>query len=178
MDKQLFDNTFNEVKPVQNPEELYWLVDKVEQINPSVILEIGTEFGGTFKFWEEIIPPSGILIGLDLNHRIRWNINNSTKTIHLITGNSIEWKTIKEVTNILSTHNNIIDFVFIDGGHDEQTVTNDYNIYKNFVKTCGLIGFHDINDNIGVKQFWDKLNTNKESFTSKNNGIGIGIVIL
>lgn len=181
MDKTSFNNLFEQIKPVQVPEELYWLVNKVEQLHPKMILEIGTEFGGTFKFWEQLIHPDGILIGIDLNHRFVWDINQSTKNIYLITGDSTKPKTYGEFLKVLSTiKQNFIDFIFIDGGHDESTVTNDFNIYKKHLSKGGMIAFHDINDLIGVKQFWDKQNyqRKKESITADKNGIGIGILHL
>lgn len=174
MKRSIFDNLFYQVKPVQVPEELYWLVDKVEQIHPKVILEIGTEFGGTFKFWEQLIHPDGMLIGIDLNHRFAWDIKQSLKNIVLITGDSTKPKTYGEFLKVLSTiKQNSIDFIFIDGGHDENTVTNDFNIYKQHLSEKGIIAFHDINDCVGVKQFWDKQNYQhkKESMTANKNGI-------
>lgn len=179
MERSVFDKLFDKIKPVQVPEELYWLVNKVEQLHPKTILEIGTEFGGTFKFWEQVLPENGLLIGIDLNHR--FNITKSNKNIQLITGDSTKPKTYGEFLKVLSTTKpNFVDFIFIDGGHDENTVTNDFNIYKKHLSKGGMIAFHDINDLVGVKQFWDKQNYQhkKESMTANKNGIGIGILWL
>lgn len=176
MERNVFDKIFGNIKPVQNSEELYWLVNEVENINPITILEIGVEFGGTFLFWDHILRGNGLLIGIDIQNILRWDISKSKNDIIFIMQYSRKEDTIYKVHSILKEKDRQIDFLFIDGDHTEPSVTSDYQRYSKFVRSGGIIGFHDVNDLVGVKQFWDKIDKNKETFTSKNEGIGIGIV--
>lgn len=41
MNIEQFDNLFKIYRPVQHPEELYWLIKNVEKVNPKIIMEIG-----------------------------------------------------------------------------------------------------------------------------------------
>lgn len=179
MDSILFDKIFKELKPIQSPDELKWLISHVEKINPTTIIEVGVENGGTFKYWEQILLSNPhlpkTLIGVDTVNNIRWNIKLSPCHVHIVIDDSTKTSTINTVRTLLN--NKKADFLFIDGGHEEKTVRLDYNNYEQFVRKNGIIGFHDINDSVGVKQFWDKLTVKKESFTSLKNGIGIGFVI-
>lgn len=176
MEHHIFNKIFNDIKPIQNPEELYWLINEVEKINPTTILEIGMEFGGTLLFWDYILKENGLLIEVDVQNILRWDVTKSKNDIKLIIQDSRKEETVNSVESILRYKNRKVDFLFIDGGHTENIVTSDYQIYSKFVKKGGIIGFHDVNDLIGVKQCWDKIIGNKESFTSNNNGIGIGII--
>ncbi len=187
MDLTLFNKMYNEYKPVQNNEELSWLIQHAEKTSPKVIVEIGTEYGGTFKMWEQILPKGGLLIGVDIEDKLRWNIKNSDRDVHMIIGDSKNPDTINRVTNILK--GNKIDFLFIDGDHDYYSVKADYENYERYVRSRGIIGFHDIymqakdgpiNINDGhhgsVTRFWKEVVAYKDELQSKtgsNPGTGI-----
>jgi hypothetical protein len=53
------------------------------------------------------------------------------------------------------------DFVFIDGGHDYETVKHDSELALQLVGRGGIIAWHDYNDNPanGVKTVVDKINS-------------------
>jgi hypothetical protein len=56
-------------------------------------------------------------------------------------------------------------------------VKQDYESYKNFVKSGGIIGFHDINENYGVRSFWNEIK--KERFMEiyeEEGHMGIGLI--
>ena len=56
------------------------------------------------------------------------------------------------------------DLIFIDGGHDYETVESDFKLYSKFLSKKGLIVLHDIKSNIveGVPRFWNNLKKNKK----------------
>jgi cephalosporin hydroxylase len=175
MDKKQFDNLFKIYKPIQNSWELYWLVNKVEKINPKIILEIGVNTGSTLGFWNYILSENkntGILIGIDIRNNMKWNTKNSMNDIKFLIADSSKSKTIDIVENILQ--NKKVDFLYIDGNHSEKFVTSDYQNYSKFVRKGGIIAFHDINNKTypGVKQSWDKVKGRKE-FCILQHGTGM-----
>ena len=52
------------------------------------------------------------------------------------------------------------DFVFIDGGHDYETVLHDTELAMELIRSGGIIAWHDYNDSpeIGVRKVVDKVN--------------------
>lgn len=176
MDKIQLDDLFKIYKPIQNSWELFWIVNKVERINPRIILEIGVNTGATLGFWNHILSKSKtvcpILIGIDIRNNMKWNTKKSKNNIKLLIGDSIKKETIDKVKTILQ--NRPIDFLYIDGNHSEKFVASDFQNYSKFVRRGGIIAFHDINNrnHPGVKQFWDKIKGRKE-FCICNHGTGI-----
>ncbi len=188
MNQETFDKIFNDYKPIQNREELRWLLDHVAELQPIIILEIGVENGGTFKYWEQSLPPNGILIGIDTNDNLKWDIKKSNRVIHFILDDSRKLSTIAKVKEIID--NEKIDFIFIDGDHNYYTVKSDYENYKQFLRPGGIIGFHDIymqekgmpiNVNDGwdgsVTRFWNEVVGNKDELQAKTGfNVGMGII--
>ena len=65
MIREKFDEIYNSLiqkdgkpHPLQtNKEEMFDLVNIVEEIKPETIMEIGSLTGGSLKFWEQLLPP-------------------------------------------------------------------------------------------------------------------------
>jgi len=179
MNRPQFDNIFKIYKPVQHPDELYWLVQKVERLNPKIILEIGVQKGATLFVWNSVLSEKYhnkgdcLLIGIDLNNNLSWDARKSKTNIKLLVTDSRKKETIYIVKKLLQ--NRPIDFLFIDGNHSEDGVTSDYQNYSIFVRKGGLVALHDLYNKHypGVKQFWDKVKGRKESC---DHGIGIGTI--
>ena len=72
----------------------------------------------------------------------------------LICGDSTDKKTINNVKSLGK-----FDLIFIDGGHDYNTVKKDFDNYKTLINSSGIIVFHDIKSNLdlGVPKFWDEI---------------------
>ena len=72
--------------------------------------------------------------------------------------------------------NRDIDFLFIDGIHDDESVKSDIEKWRKFVhEDEGLIIFHDIAlEEFGVKQFYDEIDGfYKLEF---NHSAGLGVI--
>lgn len=122
------------------------------------ILEIGQWEGGSLYYWIKYSCQDSKIIALDVNHK-RLSIEYSKhKNITLITKNSQDPDTIKQVVDIMPE----IDFLFIDGSHETDIVTQDFLTYGKLVRK-GLIALHDINWNgdknnpQGVAPLWNKI---------------------
>jgi len=142
----------------QNADELAWLVDKVKKLNSTAILEIGIESGGTLKIWEQLLTQNknSILIGIDLSPNMQWDITQSEVNVWVIKGDAHTPEVLHEVMNIIKDRK--FDFIFIDSEHTSKAVRLETDIYKNFLKPCGVIGYHDIND---IKEYLDTLEPNR-----------------
>ena len=177
----------------QNKDEIIACAQFIESIKPQNILEIGSQFGGTFYIWCGL--SSGTRISVDLPYgpfggvtkeatNERNNIiKNRFNNVYFIEGDSHKQETVDSVSNILKEDK--VDFLFIDADHTYEGVKSDYTLYKKFVKIGGYIGFHDINiiDECQVDRLWNELKGEKIEFNFHQSWVswrtnigGIGVI--
>ena len=138
----------------QNGDELIWIVDKVKMLNPTAILEIGIESGGTMKIWEQLLKQdkNSILIGIDLSPNMQWDITKSKVSVTVIKGDAHTPEVQEQVKEILQDRK--LDFIFIDSEHTPRAAHLETEIYQQFLSPLGVIGYHDIGD---IKDYLDTL---------------------
>ena len=138
-------------QPMQDPEELWWLVQRL-QANPplNTILELGTADGGGLKVWEQLLQPDGFLITVDWEPNVLWGYENSNRDIHVVVGDTHGPNTRMQVKNILNGRK--VVFLFIDAQHHAEDVEQDFIDYGGFVRDNGIIAFHDVRL---MRSFWD-----------------------
>lgn len=181
MDKHQFDELFNPMggNIVQRSEELWILVQAIQEISAKRILEIGTANGGTLKFFEQVVGPEGKIVTVDSGKAsiegLPVDFSNPLCDIQLVTGFSQAPETIEKVK--LALGDEPIDFLFIDGGHDYEVVKADFDNYHGLVRPGGIIGFHDVN-HPPVKKLWNEINIPHKSKEHHNHGLGTGIIKL
>jgi predicted O-methyltransferase YrrM len=145
--------------------------------------------------WEQILPEDGLLIGIDANcdqaekvHEIL--THTSKKDIHIINGYSCNTDTLTRVREILDGRK--VDFIFVDGDHHYEYVKEDFKQYKQFVRSGGAIGFHDVAShpfdapinkkdglNGGPHRFWKELRGKKFQTQAPHElNVGTGIIYL
>jgi cephalosporin hydroxylase len=175
---------------LQTEKEISEFIDFLQDFNPKNIIEIGTFFGGTLWAWTHLIPKPEKIICVDWpipesdgrykqlqECKLLWPEWCKDVIVKYVKGDSTHLSTIEEV----KTHNMglLIDMLFIDGGHDFETVISDYNNYESFVKPGGIIVFHDIMGIPDVNKVWEELikeNSYKLIYDAENHGWGIGII--
>ena len=179
---------------VQIPQELQELFQMIEGLEPTNVMEIGSEAGGTFYLWCKLA--KGIKISLDLptgtsgSGRFAAEMALASRTkmfkswatdVHVVTGDSHLPDTWHDVNDILRDQK--LDFLFIDGDHSYEGVKKDYEDYRYFVKEGGLIGFHDINDTeyhrkhgCYVANFWNELEGDKREINQRAHWGGVGLL--
>ncbi len=189
MDRQKLHEIFEKYTPIADEEELWWLIQKLEQVKPfETVIEIGVSGGGTFKIWEQLLPSTkGLLIGvdIDINTPSLWDkgdnpIYNSIKLIpsernikvYMVYGNSTDFYTVSRVGDVLNKYGRSADFLYIDGHHEYYEVTNDYHNYLRYVRHGGAIAFHDYGTQWVRKVFEEEAVGQKERIT-RAHGIGI-----
>ena len=189
--EEVVDNAFGLYMP-QERDEIVQLAKFVYELQPKVVVEIGTKFGGTFMIWNEIAP--GIKISVDLVEGIHGGVSRSDtdarnakfKELYndsciFIEGNSHESATYDLLVKALD--GKTIDFLFIDGDHTYEGVKEDYETYSSLVSENGYIGFHDINDtqrhrdrDVYVGKLWNELVGEKTEFNVNADWAGIGVI--
>jgi len=176
----------------QEQEEITQLAEFVHNLNPKVVVEIGTKNGGTFMVWNEVTKAQTISIDLvdgihgGVNKEKTLNRNNKFKNLYgnrcsFIEGDSHNQSTLDILTKTLN--GKLIDFLFIDGDHTYEGVKQDFKMYKHLVKPNGWAAFHDINDterhrkrNVFVGKLWNELKGNKIEFNVNSDWAGIGVI--
>ncbi|MDH3611068.1 MAG: class I SAM-dependent methyltransferase [Nitrosopumilus sp.] len=183
------------IKPHQNKEELFMLLELLAFSKPKRIMEIGTSEGGTLFLLCKILDPQGSIFSLDLLHGEgggefypEWknlfyeSFVSNNQTMYLLRENSQEKLTYEKIDKILGEQK--LDFLLIDGDHSYEGVKKDFELYRGLIKKDGLIAFHDINDennkNVEVKNFWDEIKFDYDTFEilDEFQGVGYGIGVL
>jgi len=176
------------VKTLQIPAEITALARAVAQLQPKIILEIGTARGGTLLIWSKLATEQVVTCDLNDMH-VQASLFSafpppgSKCKVTLLSGNSHEASFKQRVARELDGRK--ADFLFIDGDHTEGGVTADFNDYREFVRPGGIIAFHDIVERQPlpgnqVYHFWKKVKHGQvtEEFVNDPNQCGFGIGII
>ena len=139
----------------QKAGELAELVQLVGELEPSVILEIGSMNGDTLRAWKAIAPDA-TLISISLTG----GPYGGGAVSEGITQNHIDYDshdpvTLERVGKILDGRP--VDFLFIDGDHSYEGVKQDFEMYSPLVRPGGIVAFHDILAHEEVGIFVDRL---------------------
>jgi predicted O-methyltransferase YrrM len=191
-----FDNLHGVIRPLQNRSEIHNLLQLLASRKPKRILEIGTANGGTLFLFCRIADPNATIISVDLpggwfgGGYPRWKgilyrrFASAAQKLHLIRADSHRPETLEQVENILAGSK--LDFVFIDGDHTYEGVSQDFQKYRQLCARDAVIGFHDIVPNAAdpdceVPRFWNDLRVQCRTTEFVEDpaqfGAGIGIVL-
>jgi cephalosporin hydroxylase len=174
-----------DVQCTQNYYEVSSLCERVKELEPKTILEIGVDRGGSMNLWLSFSPPDALYIGVD--NAMQFVIKRDHKqTKKFIEADSQKPSTLDKVKEILDGRQ--VDFLFIDGNHEGDIVRSDYAMYSPLVRSGGIIALHDIDVTInesaceGIKELWKELkevneNTNEFINTEVEFRFGIGMII-
>ena len=178
--------------------EFVCVMEKVRQLRPETVVEIGAYHGGTLALLTQVAPKDCRFLSLDIAYRLssqmafkKLAIRN--QKITCIAGDSSNSKTVDIAKKWLGEDK--IDLLFIDGDHSLQGVTSDFTLYSPLVRAGGLIIFHDIVQDCtsrfgtptnsytgGVPEFWADLKSQgyqTQEFIADPNqdGYGIGLIV-
>ena len=176
------------IAPTQTPDEILWLLDRVRECKPRVIVEIGTDEGGTLFLWSRIAPGDAVIVAIDSRPLgllgrlsayaiVRRGFARKQQRIELLFGrDSHDSVTVEELSRVLSDAP--IDFLFIDGDHSYEGVKQDYQRYSPFVRPGGFVALHDIAaaDAPGVARFWSELCETHRTEERVDSIYGVGVV--
>lgn len=179
-----------EPKPIQIDSEILGLLERVEQLAPQTVLEVGRAQGGSLYLLTRICPKDSLIISLDIGatprarDRFFSSFAREQQTIKILRGDSHDDAVADHVKVLSGGH---IDFLFIDGDHTYDGVKRDFALYAPLVRTGGLIALHDIVPGpeacVGeVPRFWTELRGGGYGVTDEiveswdQGGFGIGLV--
>lgn len=166
MDDETYTRLYRSYHHVQEIEEFRWLISEVEKLKPQAILEIGVHHGGSLKFWEAILPPGGLLVGVDYQPQLDWDVAESDRRIFIVRGRSERGETVMRVREILAGGS--VDFAFLDGSHEYDVVKEDFENYSPMVREGGIVAIHDINTERGkAGRFFAELEARYPNATAK-----------
>jgi len=160
----------------QHPDEFWDLLTVLNSIEPKVIVEIGVNHGGSTVFWDHLVGPDGVTIGIDILQgeimsmfRPEFCDYTPVSDLHLVDGDSHKQETLTEVKRILNGRP--VDFLFIDGDHSYSGCKLDYEMYEPLVQEGGIIGLDDVSE--PYQPFWDELPEPKRMFEVTHHGLGV-----
>jgi cephalosporin hydroxylase len=161
----------------QNGFEFWSLIEKFQEIEPKVIVEVGSAHGGTLLFFDQLVGEDGLTIGLTWpqdtaftclrmcpDHQRKGTIKGFECNTHLKT-------TLTLLKKALGKRK--IDCLFLDGDHSYEGCKQDYEMYSPLVRTGGIIGFHDVAIEPGIAKLFDEMPEPKELLPVFYQGIGI-----
>jgi predicted O-methyltransferase YrrM len=100
-------------------------------------------------------------------------------SVTVIKGDAHTSEVLQQVSELLNGRK--LDFIFIDSEHTPQAACLETETYRQLLKPCGVIGYHDIND---IKAYLDTLDQSRVeryikqppySDFGRQNSPGIGI---
>ena len=179
-----------EIGMMQIETEVMQLAAFLAAFRPHHVMEIGTDQGGLFYVLTQLA--TGKKVSLDLPggpwgsvpfHKLGERdrmIRSWDEDVVLMRADSHS----EQIAASLSLHlDSPLDFLFIDGDHSLEGVTEDFHRYSPFVRAGGWIGFHDINDTLAhrdsgvyVAPLWDQLRGEKYEFNAGESWGGIGLI--
>jgi predicted O-methyltransferase YrrM len=191
-----FTGAYRVIRPYQNHSEIKRLLDLLRMRKLKRLLEIGTANGGTLFLFCRVAHPNAYIVSVDLpggwfgggypswKGRLYRQFAASGQKLELIRADSHRAETFALVEKMLA--GNKFDFIFIDGDHTYEGVSQDYDRYRTLLADDGIIGLHDIVPNASdpdceVPRFWNDLRRHHETVEFVNDpaqhGAGIGIVL-
>jgi|AntRauTorckE6833_2_1112554.scaffolds.fasta_scaffold03931_5 predicted O-methyltransferase YrrM len=178
------------IKPVQIREEFEEFLTLFQDKRPKIILEIGTDRGGSLFALCKLAPDDAMVISLDLpandtlggypewKESLYMMFKKPKQQLLLLRGDSHSQKMLDQMNEVLGTKK--IDFIFLDGDHSYEGVKKDFEMYSPLVKKGGVIAFHDVATNeaeTGVPKFWEETKKSYEyvEFIRDKQQVGYGI---
>lgn len=182
------------IHAVQHQSEILMLVKRIQQLQPAVVVEIGTDKGGTFFMWSRLFGNLKKIASIDLPDG-RFGGGYNHKRIKLYNYFLFDKPEISPLFLRSDSHDHAtrtkllewlgpdkIDFLYIDGDHTYGGVRQDFEMYASLVRPGGVVAFHDINTKGGgheVYKYWMELKKGfsyEEIVQRPSNSMGIGVI--
>jgi predicted O-methyltransferase YrrM len=184
------------LRPMQNPHEIKSLIEKVQELKPKTILEVGTARGGTLFLFCQSAPKDAEIVSLDLPYGKngggfpRWKepvyrlFARPEQHLKLLRANSHLQESREKVEHAVQDKK--FDLIMIDADHSYDGVKRDFELYSPLVSERGIVVLHDILPNrfdpeIHVHRLWGEISAAhqcEEIVDDYQQGcLGIGIVM-
>jgi cephalosporin hydroxylase len=185
---------YQTIRSAQNDKELQQMIERVQRLQPRVIVEIGTHRGGTLFSFIRSNPQAELVVSIDLpggkfgggytEPKIKlfqqFVVDRPQTQLACLRVDSHQSSTLAALQQLLAGRP--IDALFIDGDHHYDGVRQDFLMYGPLVRPGGLIAFHDIRTNHlnhDVLRFWSDIRDRyqvEEICFEERPVFGIGII--
>jgi len=130
-----------EFRPSIHETELNFLIPRIRELNPLIIIEIGAFRGGSTSIWHHILDGKGLLISIDPNPNRKFyeRFGDEPDNFMFIKGRSQDKEVLIQLGEALGDEE--ADFIFVDGDH--SIMLQDWENYWPFLRDGGGMGFHD-----------------------------------
>ncbi len=117
------------VKAYKNPFDSWIYQEIIYEVQPDVIIEIGSAEGGSTLYFAHLLDllGKGIVISVDID-RSCYNVKHDR--IHVITGDSSSLETISTVAKLCKGRTVLL---IHDGNHSKEAVLKDLKAYSSFI---------------------------------------------
>lgn len=170
--------------------EFQTLLELYRRLAPTFVLEIGTYHGGTLYHWLDnassyalVVSVDSYTAGVDNRHLYDDWVPTGVK-LEVIAGDSRDPVTREMVEDCADEY----DWLFIDAGHYYAEVRHDWQTYRPFVRSGGVVAFHDIlpptvaHPEIEVAYLWEEIKSTHRTLEiiadRKADWGGIGVVLV
>lgn len=145
---EVYDASLRELPNLlQEREEARIVCNRIWELKPKLLIEIGTGEGGSHRLWMDAAPSDAEIILIDLASQApQWKFESwkkwykpNQKSVLFYDSQSRE--TFEQVSSYIGDRR--VDFLFIDGDHHYDCVKRDFEWYGSLVRKGGLIVIHD-----------------------------------
>jgi predicted O-methyltransferase YrrM len=162
-----------EFAAAQKGKELSSLLWLVQDLRPTMVLEIGTHSGGTLYCWCRLAQANATIVSIDLpggkfgggytDERAQEMMSlfpTDGQQLHLLRADSHDPSTLEQLKSILDGRQ--LDLLFIDGDHTYEGVRRDFEMYSPLAAEGGAIVLHDILEHptvpsCDVRRLWNEV---------------------
>lgn len=191
-----FDSYRGALAPLQSRAELTEFAQRVKQLSPRVVVEIGTARGGTLFVLCRMAADNAKIISIDLpagaggagypewKLPILHSFAKESQSLIFLRADSHSDVTLDHVREKLSGQD--VDLLFIDGDHSYAGALSDFRRYSQLVRHGGLICMHDVvpnpsTDAIEVDKVWEKVSSGGQAEVIRDPAnlakFGIGVLV-
>jgi predicted O-methyltransferase YrrM len=157
----------------QKRKELSRLLWLVQDLRPAMVLEIGTQAGGTLYCWCRLADANATIVSIDLpwgrfgggytkerEQEMMSLFPTDGQQLHLLREDSHDPSTLDRLKSILDGRH--LDLLFIDGDHTYEGVRRDFEMYSPLAAEGGAIVLHDILEHpagtdCDVRRLWNEV---------------------
>lgn len=138
------------VEIIKNPCDLWMMVELLQRLRPSVLIETGTHLGGSALFYADIARTIEIdctVVTIDYNPK--WSLDPSTRGVTSLIGYSTDDRVLDQVREIVSRRSSPGSHVIatLDAGHSEEVVSAELELYAQLVTKDSYLIAEDTNIN-------------------------------
>jgi cephalosporin hydroxylase len=139
-DTTVFANRFLGVRTAQNPLDVWITQEIITEVQPEVIIEVGSWRGGSAALWATIleqVSPDGRVVAVDLEDNIAADrLEIFRRRVDFVQGSSIDPAVVEKVDALVGGRPAL---VILDSDHSYAHVAAELRCYAHFVPVGGYL---------------------------------------